>query len=232
MQSLLSGHTCDEHYYIQLFLHPLGKYPGPVLGKLSKFYFLYFALRGNTHTWLENLHYKYGDIVRYGPNELSFIDPDDAIFIQGSQSTKLPRGPWYDSNPADKGYNTLVMASTRNVEYYKLRRLLLEKEFTTDAVRSYEPRITQLTDRLVTHCEKNESTSIDISGAIDHFAFDAMGMLSFGQDFGMITSGGEKARVWMQTLQDCMRILSMVRPVAWFRGLYRILPIDKKGKVG
>ena len=84
---------CNQYYLLtlassiavyRLFFHPLRKYPGPVLGKLSKFYFSYIGLvRGGTHLWLEELHQKDEKIVRYGPNEVSFIDPDDAILIQG-----------------------------------------------------------------------------------------------------------------------------------------------------
>ncbi|KIM94681.1 hypothetical protein OIDMADRAFT_95520, partial [Oidiodendron maius Zn] len=218
----------------RLFFHPLRKYPGPVLGKLSKFYFSYIGLvRGGTHLWLEELHQRHGKIVRYGPNELSFIDPDDAMFIQGGQSFKLFRGPWYDGNPSRKGFHTLVMASTRNVENHKFRRRIWEKAFTHEALRSYEPKIMQMVDNLVGHCEKSASNLVDISRSIDHFAFDAMGYLSFGQDFGMVsgTSSGA-SQEWAQKLGDYMRTASLIRPIPWFKNLYNILPIDSKGKSG
>jgi hypothetical protein len=233
--------SCNWNYFIalgssiaayRLLFHPLRKYPGPLLGKLSKFYVSYIGLtRGGLHLWLEDLHAKHGKIVRYGPNELSFIDPEDAMFIQGGQSFKLLRGPWYDGNPSRKGFHTLVMASTRDVENHKFRRRIWEKAFTHDALRSYEPRIMKLVDNLVGQCER--SKLVDISRRIDHFAFDAMGHLSFGKDFGMVSgTSSEASREWMQKLGDYMRTAMFIRPIPWFKNIYNVLPIDSKGKAG
>ncbi|KIX98606.1 uncharacterized protein Z520_05907 [Fonsecaea multimorphosa CBS 102226] len=214
----------------RLFFHPLRKYPGPVLGKLSKFHFSYICGTGNSHRYLESLHQKYGDIVRYGPNELSFINPDDVTFIHGAQSFNLRRGPWYDGNPGRAGHNTLVMASTRNVENHKVRRRIWDKAFTANALKSYESRIILLTDRLIKHCEDNSGRIIDISADIDHFSFDIMGDLGFGEDFGMIEGTNEESLKWAGLLHSYMRMLSIIRPVPWFKELYKWLPIDRERK--
>lgn len=215
----------------RLFLHPLRTYPGPVLGKLSKFHFSYICGTGNSHRYLESLHHKYGDIVRYGPNELSFINPDDVTFIHGAQSFKLSRGPWYDGNPGRAGHNTLVMASTRNLENHKIRRRIWDKAFTANALKSYESRIIQFTDRLIDRCEKNPGGGVrDISSDIDHFSFDIMGDLGFGEDFGMIEGTNQASLEWASLLHSYMRMLSIVRPVPWFKELYKWLPVDRERK--
>ena len=46
--------------------HPLAKYPGPTLGKLSKFYWSYLAARGDAYKVLRYWHDKCGDVVRFG----------------------------------------------------------------------------------------------------------------------------------------------------------------------
>lgn len=46
--------------------HPLAKYPGPVLGKLSKLWMSYICTTGRQHIYYRELHDKYGDIVRIG----------------------------------------------------------------------------------------------------------------------------------------------------------------------
>ncbi|OQU94838.1 hypothetical protein CLAIMM_01130 [Cladophialophora immunda] len=214
----------------RLFFHPLRKYPGPILGKLSKFHFSYICGTGTSHRYLESLHQKYGDIVRYGPNELSFINPDDVTFIHGAQSFNLRRGPWYDGNPGRAGHNTLVMASTRNVENHKVRRRIWDKAFTANALKSYESRIILLTDRLIQHCELKNGSIIDISGDVDHFSFDIMGDLGFGEDFGMIEGSNKQSLKWAGLLHSYMRMLSIIRPVPWFKELYKWLPIDRERK--
>lgn len=59
----------------QLFFHPLAKYPGPLLAKLTQWYDVYHAFIGDKHVLLYSLHQQYGPIVRYAPNALSINDP-------------------------------------------------------------------------------------------------------------------------------------------------------------
>lgn len=90
-------------------LHPLAKYPGPVIAKTSKWWGAYFGVRGDLHLYYKSLHDRYGDVVRVGeyafpgaspdmlissfagPNELSIRDASiiHAVLGQGG----LPKGP-------------------------------------------------------------------------------------------------------------------------------------------
>ncbi|THG95748.1 hypothetical protein EW145_g7904 [Phellinidium pouzarii] len=46
--------------------HPLAKYPGPVLAKLSKFWIIAVILKGDQLRVIADLHKKYGPYVRTG----------------------------------------------------------------------------------------------------------------------------------------------------------------------
>lgn len=46
--------------------HPLARYPGPILPRLSKWYSAYVCKTGHLHLWYQQLHNQYGDIVRVG----------------------------------------------------------------------------------------------------------------------------------------------------------------------
>ena len=46
--------------------HPLAKYPGPLLCKLTKFHLAYFSLGGKQYLYYYELHQKYGNAVRIG----------------------------------------------------------------------------------------------------------------------------------------------------------------------
>ena len=90
--------------------HPLAKYPGPILCKLTKFWTAWISLGGRAHIYYKKLHDKYGPIVRIGesvsglpvwkylqvaltsgPNELSIINVELVTSILASQ--ELPKGP-------------------------------------------------------------------------------------------------------------------------------------------
>ena len=46
--------------------HPLARYPGPILAKVSKGWHVCQSLDGKQHVYLRRLHDTYGDIVRIG----------------------------------------------------------------------------------------------------------------------------------------------------------------------
>lgn len=46
--------------------HPLAKYPGPLLARVSKFYTMYYSIIGETHRKIRSLHEQYGEVVRIG----------------------------------------------------------------------------------------------------------------------------------------------------------------------
>jgi len=50
----------------RLFWHPLQKFPGPRLARLSKLSAVPTAFRGDMHVHLRQLHQQYGDFVRIG----------------------------------------------------------------------------------------------------------------------------------------------------------------------
>lgn len=74
-------------YRISLF-HPLAKYPGPFFARVSRLWWAHASLDGRQHKLMQQLHDKYGDVVRTGPNHLSFRDPTALSVTHGA------RNPW------------------------------------------------------------------------------------------------------------------------------------------
>lgn len=46
--------------------HPLARYPGPLLCKISKLYGAFISMSGKQHIFYTKLHAQYGDVVRIG----------------------------------------------------------------------------------------------------------------------------------------------------------------------
>ena len=61
----------------------LQKYPGPVLASLTDWWRFFDVLGRRPDITQINLHKKHGDIVRYGPNALSFANPQALKTIYG-----------------------------------------------------------------------------------------------------------------------------------------------------
>ncbi|KAJ8122035.1 hypothetical protein ONZ43_g1668 [Nemania bipapillata] len=56
----------------QIVFHPLRRYPGPLVAKLTNGYGAFYALKRSLHLQTFEDHKRYGPIVRHGPNKLVF----------------------------------------------------------------------------------------------------------------------------------------------------------------
>lgn len=61
-----------------LTLHPLARFPGPRLCAASRLPLWHACITGHQVQWMHSLHTRYGPVVRYGPNDLSFVDEGDS----------------------------------------------------------------------------------------------------------------------------------------------------------
>lgn len=56
----------------RLYFHPLSAYPGPPLWAASRIPYVVSLLRGKLNDDMMEMHNQYGEVVRLGPNEISF----------------------------------------------------------------------------------------------------------------------------------------------------------------
>ncbi|PGH13222.1 hypothetical protein AJ79_03780 [Helicocarpus griseus UAMH5409] len=74
--------------------HPLAKFPGPFLCRISYIYQIYYEawLNGRMLERLPELHRKYGSVVRINPNEVHLVDPNlyHVIYRQNTLFLKDP----------------------------------------------------------------------------------------------------------------------------------------------
>ena len=72
------------------FVHPLRRYPGPLLWRSFRFPYVISTQRGELHKHLKDFHTRYGPIVRCAPNELSYADAAAWKDIYASRPGHLP----------------------------------------------------------------------------------------------------------------------------------------------
>lgn len=63
-----------------LQFHPLAKYPGPTLPAITRIPWWKACITGDQVTWIQSLHAKYGPVVRFAPNDLSYVDQGGNIW--------------------------------------------------------------------------------------------------------------------------------------------------------
>ncbi|KAF4611795.1 hypothetical protein D9613_003715 [Agrocybe pediades] len=172
------------------FFHPLAKYPGPILCRITKLWGAWIAWNGKPHIYYKQLHDKYGPIVRIGPNELSVIDTNLIHSIFG-----MPKGPMWDGRrilPSKNFNKQNSLTSVRDLRRHAELRKPWNNAFKPSAIASYEEMLRvhaeQFIQKLSELCQ-SKSGSIDLAMWINYFTFDFMGDVAFGGVYSLMRDG-------------------------------------------
>ncbi|KDQ55995.1 hypothetical protein JAAARDRAFT_79518 [Jaapia argillacea MUCL 33604] len=198
--------------------HPLSRFPGPVLGKLTKVWSAWITWKGRRHIYIKDLHDFYGDVVRIGPNELSIRHPHVVQSVLGSPA--LPKGPSYDNR--DQGGVSPLLFVKDLAEHAKRRKAWMHG-FSTAALKGYQELIIENTQTLMETFRRRESEVVDISQWMNYFAFDSMGDMAFGHKFGLMNDGRD-AHGYYHLVETGMRLATVLANIPWAIPFLRRLP--------
>ncbi|KAH8118801.1 high nitrogen upregulated cytochrome P450 monooxygenase 2 [Phellopilus nigrolimitatus] len=204
--------------------HPLARYPGPILAKISMFWLVRVIQTGKQHVALKSLHDQYGPYVRIGPNELSLNDVDLISKMIGPDG--MPKGPLMDGRRTPDAPPNVIAA--RNFADHALKRKPWMHAFSSAALRDYGPNITRRALQLAEELDKfafkekvRNAESVNLTTWLSYFAFDFMGDMAFGGGFELMREGDVNGIWGMMTEQ--IRVLAWQQRLAWStRMLYKI----------
>lgn len=204
----LPGITLSILIY-RYFFHRLTKaeFPGPWYARLSKIWHVWAARDARNHLVLDEMHRKYGDIVRTGPAEVTVFTPDVFSVIDGPRSTCI-KAEFYD---LFQGVGQQSIVTTRNREIHDIRRREWIPGFSKSLLGTYRQRISRHMDKF-THLlseDTNQQIPTDIRKYLYWFGFDAMGDFVFSKSFNLLET--KKSAVAIERWQ---RALYMVGPVS------------------
>ncbi|KAH9481263.1 Cytochrome P450 67 [Psilocybe cubensis] len=202
-------------------IHPLAKYPGPLLAKCSQFWNIYNSYTGRTHLNHLNLHKRYGPIVRTGPNEVSVCDADVVQAILGPDG--LAKGPiWSGRHTPKRKHYSLI--SIRNMAEHLRRRKVWNRAFSIPRIKNYEPilrkRLDQLVDALQAASRSNKH--VDLAEWMSFFAYDFMGDMAFGGFFELMRDGDVDG-LW-KMMEKGIRVQAYTQHIPWAAPILYELP--------
>ncbi|KAI5920170.1 isotrichodermin C-15 hydroxylase [Camillea tinctor] len=172
----------------RVFFHPLAKYPGPFLAKITDAYQLYHAWKGDRHLEFWRMHQKYGRVVRFGPNSVSFNSNAALKDIYGFRAN-VRKAPFYDAfvHPAPNTHNA------RDKTLHARKRRVLAQAFSDSAMKEMERYILA---NIRTFCQqiglgasnerKGWTEPKNMSDWCNYLAMDILGDLCYGKAFHML----------------------------------------------
>ncbi|KAI1208163.1 benzoate 4-monooxygenase cytochrome P450 [Annulohypoxylon truncatum] len=122
----------------RILFHPYSKIPGPFFAKVTNVYSAYHSWRGTMHLDVQICHQKYGDLIRYGPNQILTLYPPDMNAIYGHGKPFRKSKGYETMIPIPDGWST--MTSIDKTLHHNLRRVL-RSGLTTESLARYEPAI-------------------------------------------------------------------------------------------
>ncbi|KAH9888087.1 high nitrogen upregulated cytochrome P450 monooxygenase 2 [Cubamyces lactineus] len=170
--------------------HPLARYPGPLGCRLTKFWMAILSLSGRQHIYIQELHKQYGDVVRIGPNELSFRDASVSNAMYGPGG--LPKGPIMVGRLLTA--TDLPLVGIMDPHVHAERRKPWNRAFSAAAVKEYEPLIASRATQLVQTLEK-QSGEVVIGRFFNYFTYDFMCDMAFGGGSELLRDGDQN-NIW------------------------------------
>ncbi|PPQ88066.1 hypothetical protein CVT25_013674 [Psilocybe cyanescens] len=200
--------------------HPLAGYPGPLLCRVSKLYPAFVSLGGKQHIFYTQLHAKYGDVVRVGPNELSICDPNAVQSTLGN--TGLGKGTFWDGRvPFTQPVKPLI--AIRDKKEHTRRRRPWTRAFSTDALKGYEEIVIKRSSQLVNLVLAQKSV-VNLSDFTSFFGYDIMSDLAFGGGSEMMKAQKDSQGLW-HMIEAGQKSATFMSHVPWLGSLLFRLPI-------
>ncbi|PMD48197.1 cytochrome P450 [Hyaloscypha variabilis F] len=183
----------------RVYFHPLAKYPGPFLAKITDFYSVYHAWKGDRHIDFYLCHEKYGAIVRYGPNRLAF-NTSTALHTIHSPKANVEKTSFYAGLRQPVGHNILSVVDKSD---HTRKRRAMAHAFSEKALKSYEEDMIR---HIRLFCQKLRESEgpVNVANWCSYLTADVLGELCFGKSFGMLES--EENRFVMKTMLDSARL--------------------------
>ncbi|KAI0551333.1 cytochrome P450 [Xylaria curta] len=168
----------------RIFFHPLAKYPGPLLARVTNLYSAYHAWRGDIHLDIWRCHQTYGQRVRYAPNRL-VINTSKALHDIYGHSAKVTKFKGYHFL-ASQAPNTLTLSDKAQ---HAPRRRVISQAFSENSLRLFEPaqlsRINRFCQVLRSHRQPAAEWTVplDMAQQFDRLMFDVMTSVAFNADY-------------------------------------------------
>ncbi|KAK7750744.1 hypothetical protein SLS62_007295 [Diatrype stigma] len=137
----------------------------------------------------QRLHAKYGDVVRLGPNTLSFADPKALKTIYGLNKGFLKSDFYVVQQSTVKGRNLASLFSTTDNDFHAQFRRSVNSAFAMSALVQYEPFVDNTTKLFLKQTEKlfvNNPDGCNFTQWLQFYAFDVIGEITYSKRHGFI----------------------------------------------
>ncbi|KAL8783482.1 MAG: hypothetical protein Q9213_004619 [Squamulea squamosa] len=190
--------------FYELFFHPLAKVPGPWIARFTTFWHTYHTYIGDENTLIQELHRRYGKVVRIGLNSVDIADGAALrpIYVDKGGFLKTTN---YHNFYVD-GYPTIF--STSDPANRAPRAKAVAPLFSVAAIRRDSDRIHECVTRFVKRLQESKKNSagcpVDIQEPARILGFEVMSSYLFRHQYPHKLDGANEKSVipWLNAFVD------------------------------
>ncbi|KAG6361912.1 hypothetical protein INS49_010141 [Diaporthe citri] len=167
----------------------LHKYPGPFLASLTDWWRFVDVWNRRPEITHLKLHEKHGDVVRLGPNTLSFADPAALKAIYGLNKGYVKSDFYVVQQAVVKGQSRPSLFSTVDNDFHQQFRRCVNSAFAMSALVQYEPFVDNTTKLFLKQTERlfaDRSEGCDLTRWLQFYAFDVIGEITYSKRHGFV----------------------------------------------
>ncbi|KAI9039403.1 cytochrome P450 [Aspergillus affinis] len=174
---------------------PLRSFPGPFLAGWTNLWRMFHVRQGQSQRVIQELHRKYGPVVRIAPNVLDLDIPDLIRTIYSTKADYVKTEFYHGSSAKSNGKIIYNLFSECQPEVHARQKRPISKHYSMTGVLPLEPHIDEMIRYL---CQRLEEKFINASGAaktcdlgewITFYTWDVVGKATFSQPIGYLEKG-------------------------------------------
>ncbi|KNG49528.1 cytochrome p450 protein [Stemphylium lycopersici] len=209
----------------RIYFHPLSKFPGPKLHAATRIPCHLATLKGSRDELLQDLHRKYGPVVRVNHDELSFVEPNawKDVYGHGTKGKpgSQPHKAWHRYGGSPNNAFSLVIAPD---EDHNRQRKIFTPAFSDRALKQQEPLFLKYIDKLVARLRESiqmdPNAKLDLVQLYNFTTFDIMGDLTFGEPLHMLDNA--EYDPWVKQIFGSLKVQTYLSVVTLYPWLWRL----------
>ncbi|PQE30301.1 cytochrome P450 protein [Rutstroemia sp. NJR-2017a WRK4] len=189
---LLALITIVVAYLLKNYLNRgLNKYPGPLLASFTDWWRFFDVYQRRSEITHQKLHAKYGDVVRLGPNSLSFANPKALKTIYGLNKGFVKSHFYRVQQSVANGRALPSLFSTTSEPFHAQLRRSVNSAFSMSSLVQYEPLVSRTTEIFLSRtadlfASPNNPCSCDFAKWLQFYAFDVIGEMTYSKRHGFL----------------------------------------------
>ncbi|KAI0433726.1 cytochrome P450 [Xylaria sp. FL1042] len=212
------------------FHNGLNKYPGPFIASLTDIWRLYEVWGRQFEVTNRKLHDQYGDVVRLGPNTLSFADPKALKTIYGLNKGFIKSDFYIVQQGVSKGRGLATLFSTTDNTFHAQLRRCVNSAFSMSALVQYEPFVNNTMKLFFEQTERlyvNNAEGCDFVRWLQFYAFDVIGEVTYSKRHGFLERNEDVDGI-VSYLGSLFLYVAPIGQIPWLDRLFLKNPIYLK----